>query len=536
MSAPEAKSTDAIGLETENVDGAKSDWCASLTGIPAVLLQRLQSQAKGRDFPAMSAQIMKVYQLTGDENEQLERLTDEILKDAALTSCLLRVVNSARFAGREGGVGTISGAVTRLGFRTVRNLALGLVLLEHMDAKGQKKLVQEAYLRALCSATLAKEWSATAQEAEELFLGALMQGLGRMLVACYFPDEAQAIRERLTDDPAQETLAARQILGMTLEELGVAVARSWGFPDLTLKVMNRIDGLPPSTPPKEVVERMRWVAAAASRTIDALWVAEPDQYQKTLLILCQRYAGVVGQTPTQLSQRFDEVGLKMAETVEMIGFPALTEVLASGPWLLKKRAETKAEDAEATGATELVEPEEDGSPLATKLAKALQDATDAMAESAGNDGAMQRILLEALCTALRCRCVVLCGSSSGGQDHLIGLRGMGQDGDVLRRAFRVALNSQEDLFAVLCRQPRDTWIADLQQSSVMLRLPPWFRQVTQPRSFLVLPLKRGGRIVGMVYAENPDLPETGLAEDEVILLRSLKNLLLLAMPAQRPLR
>lgn len=523
--------TDA--LQTESQQASKSVWYDRLTGIPPALAQRLQSQATGRDFPAMSAQIMKVYQLTGDENEKLDRLTDEILKDAALTSCLLRVVNSARFAGREDGVGTISRAVTRLGFRTVRNLALGLVLLEHMDAKGQKKLVQEAYLRALCSAMLAKEWSATAQEAEELFLGALMQGLGRMLAACYFPNEAQAIHERLTDDPVQETLAARQILGVTLEELGVAVARCWGFPDLTLKVMTRIDGLPPGNPPKDVVERMRWVAAAASRTIEALWVAKPEQYQKTLLALCQRYAGVVGQSPEQLSQRFDEVGLKMAETVEMIGFSALNEVLATGPWLLKKKPENTAQANELAGADE---PLADDSPLATKLAKALQDATDAMAENAGSDSAMQRILLEALCTALRCRCVVLCGPPQGVQDHLIGLRGMGQDGDVLRRAFRVSLNAQEELFAVLCRQPRDTWIADLQQSSVMLRLPSWFRQVTQPRSFLVLPLKRAGRIAGMVYAENPDLPATGLADSEVVLLRSLKNLLLLAMPVQRPQR
>jgi len=527
MSGLEAKGADANGLQPDTPEALQTDSFARLTGIPQALVQRLQSQAKGRDFPAMSAQIMKVYQLTGDDNEQLDRLTDEILKDAALTSCLLRVVNSARFAGREGGVGTISRAVTRLGFRTVRNLALGLVLLEHMDAKGQKKLVQEAYLRALCSASLAKEWSASAHEAEELFLGALMQGLGRMLVACHFPLEAQEIRERLTDDPAQETLAARKILGVSLDELGVAVARSWGFPDLTLKVMTRTDGLPPGSPPRDAVERMRWVAAAASRTVDALWLAEPDQYQKTLLTMCQRYAAAVGHTPAQLSQRFDEVGLKMAETVEMIGFAALTEVFAAGPWLQKKKPD--AELAEATGA-------DDDSPLAIKLARALQDATDAMADSAGSEGAMQRILLEVLCTSLRCRCVVLCGPPQGMQDHLIGLRGLGQDGDAVRRAFRVALNAQDDLFAVLCRQPRDTWIADLQQSSLMMRLPPWFRQVTQPKSFLLLPLKRGGRIAGMVYAENPDLPAAGLGEEETILLRSLKNLLLLAMPAQRAAR
>lgn len=84
----------------------------ALDGMPPALALRLEGLLHDHDFPAMSAQIMRVCQLAGNDNEKLDRLTDEILKDVALTNRLLRVVNTVRFAGRMGGVGTVSRAVS----------------------------------------------------------------------------------------------------------------------------------------------------------------------------------------------------------------------------------------------------------------------------------------------------------------------------------------------------------------------------------------------------------------------------------------
>ena len=56
-----------------------------------------------------------------------------ILDDVALTNKLLRLVNTAHYAQAGGGsVSTISRAVSLVGFTGIRNMALSLVLLEHM--------------------------------------------------------------------------------------------------------------------------------------------------------------------------------------------------------------------------------------------------------------------------------------------------------------------------------------------------------------------------------------------------------------------
>lgn len=51
-------------------------------------------------------------------------------------------------------------------------------------------------------------------------------------------------------------------------------------------------------------------------------------------------------------------------------------------------------------------------------------------------------------------------------------------------------------------------------------------------SMLILPIRRAQQVVGMVYAENPALPPGGLAEEDAILLRSFKNLLLMNLPVR----
>ena len=62
---------------------------------------------------------------------------DEILKDVALTNKLLRLVNTAHFThGGGGGISTVSRAVALVGFAGIRNMALSLVLLEHMQRQG----------------------------------------------------------------------------------------------------------------------------------------------------------------------------------------------------------------------------------------------------------------------------------------------------------------------------------------------------------------------------------------------------------------
>ncbi|MFN4104283.1 MAG: HDOD domain-containing protein [Tepidimonas sp.] len=173
MSGSELDRTRWDGLATADSGGGRLEQ----------LLARLQADA---DFPALSAQVMRVQVLAGDERENLHRLAEEILKDVALTQKLLRLVNAAPYVASRGGVVTVSRALSLLGMSAVRGVAASLVMLEQWDNRAQADRVRESFARALLAAELASDLYGQGTEREEVFLAALFQGLGRMLTACFF--------------------------------------------------------------------------------------------------------------------------------------------------------------------------------------------------------------------------------------------------------------------------------------------------------------------------------------------------------------
>ena len=97
------------------------------------LLRRMRHKS---DFPALSDAVARIQRVAASDNESVNSLSREILKDVALTNKLLRLVNTARSSTAGGGsICTVSRAVSLVGFAGIRNMALSLVLLEHMKDK-----------------------------------------------------------------------------------------------------------------------------------------------------------------------------------------------------------------------------------------------------------------------------------------------------------------------------------------------------------------------------------------------------------------
>ncbi|MFL6660821.1 MAG: protein kinase domain-containing protein, partial [Rhizobacter sp.] len=183
---------------------ALQDWLAPVGGgVPNTvvgnngtldfLLRRMKHKS---DFPAMSDAVGRIQRVANSENESLGSLSNEILKDVALTNKLLRLVNSASFRHAGGGtISTVSRAVALVGFAGIRNMALSLVLLEHMHDKGHANQLKEEFLRSLMAGSVATELCPVTRESEEAFIGAMFQNLGRLLTEFYFPEEARQVRD-----------------------------------------------------------------------------------------------------------------------------------------------------------------------------------------------------------------------------------------------------------------------------------------------------------------------------------------------------
>ncbi|HSV51031.1 MAG TPA: HDOD domain-containing protein [Burkholderiaceae bacterium] len=276
-----------------------ADLPPGVTGDAAfdVLLGRMQ--AKG-DFPALSDSVSRIVEITSSEKGSVADLADQILRDVALTQKLLRLVNSVHFAhpGRSG-VSSVSRAVILVGFNAVRNMALSVVLMEHMKDKVNTGQLKQDFLHAMLAGSLAGELCAVPHDVEDAFVGAMFQNLGRMLAGFYFPGEAAEVRRLVVAGQyaSGEDGASAKTLGVSYENLGINVAKLWGMPETLLRCMRKPSGVPPPKPPDQPLERLRWTTLAASEIADVLLTAEPAQQAPRLARLAERYARTLTLTP-----------------------------------------------------------------------------------------------------------------------------------------------------------------------------------------------------------------------------------------------
>ncbi|MGQ3050998.1 MAG: protein kinase domain-containing protein [Roseateles sp.] len=495
------------------------------------LLRRMRHKS---DFPALSDAIGRIQRLTQSENESLASLTNEILKDVALTQKLLRLVNTAQYrhAG-GGGISTVSRAVALIGFAGIRNLALSLVLLERMENKSHAKRLREDYLRSLMAASLARELCANPREAEEAFLGAMFHHLGRSLTEFYFPEEADAVR-RLVSPPEEgqsainEAAASSQVLGMSYEALGLGVAKQWGLPDSLQRAMRRPVGEAPQRLLEEGAERQRWLARASNDMADLILNTPPEQAHAKLRAMAQRHARALGLSAEAFEQAADTARQHLAQMTEALELhlpqdsraqrllapltPSVHDSLTAhelAPTQVLERIQDKGRTSAADQATQL-------------LAAGVQDITDAMVDNFQLN-AVLRMILETVYRALGFRRVIFCLRDARGQ-ALTGRLGVGADVERLAPQLRVELTAQPpDLFAAVCLKGVDTLIQDARAANIATRLPSWFRGELQAQSFLLLPLVLKGSPLGLIYADHAQAGAVQLGEKELSLLRTLRN-------------
>jgi HD-like signal output (HDOD) protein len=489
------------------------------------LLRRMRHKT---DFPALGSSIVRIQKVATSETDSIKNLTDEILKDVALTNKLLRMVNTAQFsAAAGGGIATVSRAVALVGFAGIRNMALSVVLLEHMNDKAHAALLKEEFLRALMAGTLADELTTTAREGEEAFIGAMFQNLGRLLTECYLPDEAVLIRQALNGDltsaaaHAAREVAARRVLGLSLEELGTGVAKAWGLPESLQLAMRAPEGAVPSRPTERGPERLRWLARAANAMSDAMLGSDGEVQATALLRAAELYGPALGLSPRDMVAAAYATRGHLNELAQAMG----VHVAAGAP----ARRLLEATGAPAATAADPAYLQTDdaptlvlASPAQQTMSKALDEVRLALASKSMRLSDVLPLVLNTMHQALEFRRVVLCLREPG-YARLVGRIGLGQGGSEISASFRIQpdANAVSDLFGVLCAKGADLLVSDAK--AMAKRLPDWYRQKVNAPTFLLMPLMLKGQAIGLIYADKDVAGSIVIGETELGLLRALRD-------------
>jgi serine/threonine protein kinase len=515
------------------------------SGTLDFLLRRMRHKS---DFPALSDSVARIQRVANSDNESLGSLSGEILKDVALTNKLLRLVNTAQYTHAGGGtISTVSRAVALVGFAGIRNMALSLVLLEHMNDKSHASLLKEEFLRSLMAGSIASELSANGREGEEAFIGALFQNLGRLLTEYYFPEEARQVRElvRVPSGPIamgagraprpalNEAQASLSVLGLSYADLGLGVARSWGLPDSLQRCMTRPTGEPPTRPADR--ERLRWLTTAANDVADALLLTDPALLPEKVEEIAERYAKTLGLSTKDLKAAAERSRERLVETTRAMnlqvaaGSPArrLLEAMPDTMPFSPNEDSLSPHELQATVVLDMApEPAQEGPPAAEMLAAGIQDITNSMVSDGFRLNEVLRMILETMYRALRFRRVVFCLRDP--KTHtLTGRFGLGDGADetsaVFKVPLRIAPGETPALFTAVCLKGVDTVIADATAANMAARLPAWYRERVNAPAFLLLPLVTKNAPFALIYADKAERGGVALDEKELSLVRTLRN-------------
>lgn len=476
------------------------------------LLQRVCTQS---DFPALSAAVTRIQRLTTSESASVHMLADEILHDVALTQKLLRWVNAAYYSHAGGGsIGTVSRAVALIGFGGVRNLALSLVLIEHMDNRAQALRLRREFLRALLSANVAAELAATVPQGEEAFLGTLFQHLGRLLVEYSMPAEAQRISE---GEPPLK------VLGVSLQTLAVAVAEVWGLPESIRQVMQQPEGEVPRRPAPDGAERLRWLGRAAQDTAEVLLNTPMDRVGSQLQAVAHRHAAVLNLSVQEMLQAAERVRQGLPQWAHALGVELAS--LAGAP---KPSAASPSAPRPAPAAT--AQDEAANSRAIAVLTAGVQDITDLLVQDDARLDDVMRVLIEAIYRSLAPQRVLVCWRRDAKSPLLSGRLGLGLHAAESARAFQLPTTAQgHDLFSVICAKNADTLLADARSADIAGKLPNWYRQQVNAATMLLLPLTHKQQMFGLLYLDRATADTLHLNERVLSLLKTLRNQALMAL-------
>lgn len=500
------------------------------------LLRRMRHKS---DFPALSDSVARIQRVANSEDDSISDLTHEILKDVALTNKLLRLVNSVHYAhASRGTISTVSRAVSLVGFNAVRNMALSLVLLDHMQDRQHASQMREEFLRAMMAGTVAAELCGAGQAAEGAFIGAMFQNLGRMLCEFYFPEEARQVRSLVASGRMEggEESASQQVLGLGFEDLGVGVARVWGLPESLQRCMRKPLGSPTQRPPEQGAERMRWAALAANEVASTLLLGDPAQTEAHLSQVGTRYARTLSLSAESIAEATLRARHKLVALAEALDLRVAPDTPAARLLRLPHPAGVQPVAEDALGSHELRASETQPLPAVLEsqaggavsvaqvnevLAAGIQDITNAMVESFQLNDVL-RMILETMFRALGFRRMVFCLREAK-TDVLTGRFGLGEGSEAAVRAMKVPLKDQGDLFAAVCLRGADTLINDATEPRMQARLPQWYRTGLNAPSFLLLPLQIKGRPFALIYADQSVVGGIVVGDKALGLLRTLRN-------------
>jgi diguanylate cyclase (GGDEF)-like protein len=199
-------------------------------------LDRLVAQAG--DLYSLPAVAMEILELASDAKADARKLKECIERDPALTTKILRVVNSSLF-GLAQQVSDLNQALALLGMKPLKLLVLGFSLPDALFQNVAGEMLSRYWQRTLVKSIAAREISERIRSdlGDEAFIAGLLQDIGQLvLIQCVGEPYIQFVG-KARGEPGDLKRLERRALGFDHVQLSAELLNRWGLPGLIVEAV-----------------------------------------------------------------------------------------------------------------------------------------------------------------------------------------------------------------------------------------------------------------------------------------------------------
>lgn len=186
------------------------------------------------ELPALAAVVQDLLRITQQQDASVQQLADVLLRDASLTSKVLRVGNSSYYNPSQETIKTISRAIVMIGFDNVRLISLSVSLIDGLLDHAPRQQIQELLARSFHAAVQARNIAGyvLTKHEEEVLIATLLHEVGELAFWGCGGDQADELAAALTAGEPDYDQHVERIIGTSFRQLNLGLIKSWNIGEL----------------------------------------------------------------------------------------------------------------------------------------------------------------------------------------------------------------------------------------------------------------------------------------------------------------
>lgn len=181
----------------------------------------------------------KINDVINDPESSFGDVAEIISNDVSLSVRLLKIVNSS-FYNFPSEIDTISHAISIVGTRQLRDLALATMVLTAFEGIPENFVNMKSFWRHSVACGVSAWVIATncrEDNPERYYLTGILHDVGRLIIFENHPKQAQEIMERCRSENKIAFEVEREVLGFDHGAVGAALLTSWNLPPTLVEVV-----------------------------------------------------------------------------------------------------------------------------------------------------------------------------------------------------------------------------------------------------------------------------------------------------------